>query len=74
MRTSTQIKTELEKTNSRISQLKDLSYRQAVEMSTLEASKLQLETELTTAPASESAADKYINSHYARPDKQPDKQ
>ncbi len=68
-RTSTEIKAEIEKTNSRISQLKDLNGQQAAELSSLEASKLKLETELTTAPESESAANKYINSHYKRPDK-----
>jgi chromosome segregation ATPase len=70
MRTSIQIKAELEKTNSRISRLKDLTVSQGAELSSLEAAKLKLETELTTAPESESAADKYINSHYKRPDKQ----
>lgn len=69
-RTAAQIKTELENTNSRIEQLKDLNGRQTAELSTLEASKLKLETALTTAPESESASSKYINSHYKRPDKQ----
>jgi hypothetical protein len=69
MRTSTQIKAEIEKTNSRISRLKDLSSSQAVELSSLEAAKLKLETELTTAPESESPSSKYINSRYKRPDK-----
>jgi len=69
MRTSTQIKAELDKTNSRISRLKDLSSSQAAELSSLEAAKLKLETELTTAPEGESSSSKYINSRYKRPDK-----
>jgi hypothetical protein len=70
-RTATQIKAELEKTNSRINQLKDLSLQQTAELSTLEAAKLELETELTTAPESPAAAEAeaYINSRYKRPDK-----
>jgi hypothetical protein len=70
MRTVTQIKTKLEKTNSRIKQLKDLNVSQAAEMSSLEAAKIEMETELASAPGSEPSAANYINSHYKRPDKQ----
>ncbi len=70
MRTSTQIKAELEKTNSRINQLRDLSNRQTVETASLEAARLRLESELKAAPEGEPASNQYINSRYKRPDKQ----
>jgi hypothetical protein len=68
-RTSTQIKADLEKTNSQINSLKSLSSLQAQQMTALDARKVELESELKDAPDTV-AAEKYINSHYKRPDKQ----